>query len=123
MPSDWFFDPDLPWRKTATGLAVAVRLTPRGGRDGLDGIAVLSDGRTVVKARVRAAAEDGAANAALTAMLARATGLPASAARLAGGHKMRLKTVELSGEPTVIVAALGEALGLTAPLSPQGAAS
>jgi uncharacterized protein len=123
MPSDWSFDPDLPWRKTAAGLAVAVRLTPRGGRDGLDGVAVLSDGRTVVKARVRAAAEDGAANAALTAMLARATGLPASAARLASGHKMRLKTVELSGEPTVIAAALGEALGLAAPLSPQGAAS
>jgi uncharacterized protein YggU (UPF0235/DUF167 family) len=121
MPSDWPFDPDLPWRETAVGLAVAVRLTPRGGRDGLDGIAALSDGRAVVKARVRAAAEDGAANAALTAMLARAAGLSPSAVRLASGHRMRLKTVEFSGDPAVIAAALGEALGLAAPLSPQGA--
>jgi uncharacterized protein YggU (UPF0235/DUF167 family) len=123
MPSDWPFDPDLPWRETPGGLAVAVRLTPRGGRDGLDGIAHLSDGRAVVKARVRAAAQDGAANAALTAMLARAAGLPASAARLASGHRMRLKTVELSGNPAVIAAALGEALDLATPLSPQGAVS
>jgi uncharacterized protein YggU (UPF0235/DUF167 family) len=35
---------------------LAVRLTPRGGRDAIDGIEQLSDGRRVLKVRVRAAA-------------------------------------------------------------------
>ncbi len=35
----------LPWRAEAGALTVAVRLTPKGGRDGLDGIETLSDGR------------------------------------------------------------------------------
>lgn len=93
-------------------MLVTVRLTPRGGRDGLDGIAVLSDGRPVVKARVRVAAEDGAANAALTQLLARAAGLPPSAASLRSGHRMRLKTVALAGEASIIAARLAAALGV-----------
>ena len=35
----------LPWRAEAGGLVVAIRLTPKGGRDGLDGLETLSDGR------------------------------------------------------------------------------
>jgi len=115
MPIDWSSDPRLPWQKAAAGLRVTVRLTPRGGRDALEGTALLADGRPVVKARVRTAAEDGAANAALLALIARAAGLPPSAARLQSGHKMRLKTVELAGDATVIAATLAEALGLAAP--------
>jgi uncharacterized protein YggU (UPF0235/DUF167 family) len=42
-----------------------VRLTPRGGRDAIDGIEPLSAGRRVLKVRVRAAASEGEANAAL----------------------------------------------------------
>ncbi|MCA3601964.1 MAG: DUF167 domain-containing protein, partial [Methylobacterium sp.] len=42
-----------------------VRLTPRGGRDALDGRQALSDGRMVPAARVRAILQNGAANAAL----------------------------------------------------------
>ena len=37
------------------GIALAVRLTPKGGRDAIDGIETLADGRAVLKARVRAA--------------------------------------------------------------------
>mgnify|MGYP003704370377 CR=1 FL=1 len=39
------------WRYSATGVAVAVRVTPRGGRDDIDGLEILSDGRPVVKIR------------------------------------------------------------------------
>jgi uncharacterized protein YggU (UPF0235/DUF167 family) len=115
MPIDSSSDPQLPWQTAEAGLQVTVRLTPRGGRDALDGTAVLSDGRPVIKARVRTAAEDGAANAALLALIARAAGLPPSAARLKSGHKMRLKTVELAGDAAAIAATLAEALGRAAP--------
>ncbi|MBX3537061.1 MAG: DUF167 domain-containing protein [Chelatococcus sp.] len=118
-------DPSLetyPWRADGAGtLIVSVRLTPRGGRDALDGCAVLSDGRAVIKARVRVAAEDGAANAALMAMLAKAAGLPASAVSLKSGHRMRLKTVALVGNATDIAGRLATALGTVSQSSDRGA--
>ncbi|MGA7426797.1 MAG: DUF167 family protein, partial [Rhodoplanes sp.] len=55
-----------PWAIVDDGLIVTVRLTPRGGSDAIDGVETLADGRAVLKARVRAAPSDGAANAALS---------------------------------------------------------
>ena len=74
-----------PWRALAGGLEMRVRVTPRGGRDALDGIETRADGRPVLKLRVRAAPEGGAANAAAAALLARALGRPASSVTLAAG--------------------------------------
>ena len=56
------------WSVMPDGLAIAVRLTPRGGRDGLDNVEVMADGRQVLKARVLAAPSGGEANAALIAL-------------------------------------------------------
>ena len=53
-----------PWRATQDGVVVACRLTPKGGRDAIDGVARLSDGTAVLLARVRTAAEDGRAKGA-----------------------------------------------------------
>jgi uncharacterized protein len=61
---------DKPWAVSADGLVVTVRLTPKAGRDSIDGIVHLSDGRSVLKARVSAAPSDGEANGALTRLLA-----------------------------------------------------
>ena len=58
-----------PWTVAAGGLAVVVRLTPRGGRDAIDGIEQRADGQSVLKVRVRAAASEGGANRALTALI------------------------------------------------------
>ena len=52
-----------PWRYSSQGLRIALRVMPRGGRDGIDGIEMLADGRPVVKVRVRAVADGGEANA------------------------------------------------------------
>ena len=37
-----------PWTVAAGGLAVVVRLTPRGGRDAIDGIEQRADGQSVL---------------------------------------------------------------------------
>jgi uncharacterized protein len=40
-----------PWTASVDGVVVTVRLTPRGGRDAIEGIAQLADGRSAIKAR------------------------------------------------------------------------
>jgi uncharacterized protein len=45
---------DRPWRIEADGLMLAVRLTPKGGRDAVETVERLSDGRSMLKVRVRA---------------------------------------------------------------------
>ncbi len=46
------------------GVLVDVRLTPRGGRDAIEGIAHGADGRAVLKVRVGVPVHEGAANTA-----------------------------------------------------------
>ena len=65
-----------PWRYSTEGISVALRVTPRGGRDDIDGIETLANGRSVVKVRVRAIAEGGEANRAVTELLAKVLGVP-----------------------------------------------
>ena len=97
---------DRPWRGTKEGLALSVRLTPRGGRDALDGVETLADGRSVLKARVRAAPTEGEANAALIQLLAKELGLSRSQISIAAGATARLKTVVLEGDAGRLIAAL-----------------
>ncbi len=85
---------------------IAVRLTPRASRDAIEGLATLSDGRAVVLARVRAVPEKGAANRALTDLLARALAVPRSAAEVVGGAGARLKQVRITADPAAVIAAL-----------------
>src|SRR6201986_2781288 len=65
-----------PWRYSTNGVSIALRVTPRGGRDDIDGVETLANGRSVVKVRVRAIAEGGEANRAGTGLLADALGVP-----------------------------------------------
>ena len=76
---------DRRWAGCADGLIVTVRLTPRGGRDAIEGVESRADGRCVLKARVRAAATEGEANDALMRLLARAVGVAPRAVSLIGG--------------------------------------
>jgi uncharacterized protein YggU (UPF0235/DUF167 family) len=95
-----------PWRAEPGGLEVHVRVTPRGGRDAVEGIETLADGRPVLKVRVRAVPEEGAANEAVRRVLSRAIGCPASAVRLKAGATARVKTFRIDGDG----AALGRIL-------------
>jgi hypothetical protein len=87
----------LPWRETADGLDLAVRLTPRGGAARVEGIAV-RDGHPVLEVRVAAPPVEGAANDALVAFLAKTLGLPRSAVTLVAGDRARVKRLRLIGE-------------------------
>ena len=95
---------DLPWTIVADGILLSVRLTPKGGRDQIDGIEKLSDGRMVLKARVRAIPEDGEANAALQKLIAKNIGVPASRISLQSGHTSRLKVLKIEGDGAALAA-------------------
>ena len=76
---------------------LVVRLTPRGGRDAIDGWMRDSAGRAVLKARVAAPPADGAANAALIRLIAKALGTSAGKVRLVAGASARVKQIEVDG--------------------------
>jgi uncharacterized protein (TIGR00251 family) len=94
------------WQSRTDGTLFRVRLTPKGGRDAVEGWERAADGREHLKARVRAAPEDGKANAALLALLAETLGVPRSALSLAGGEKARLKTVRVAGDTALLTGRL-----------------
>jgi uncharacterized protein len=98
--------PDDPWRYSNQGISVALRVTPRGGRDGIYGVETLANGRVVLKVRVRAIAEGGEANRAVTELFAKALGVPKSRVRILSGTTSRLKQIAVDGDPSK----LGEAL-------------
>lgn len=83
-----------------------VRLTPKGGRDSVDGIERLADGRSVLKARVRAAASEGEANDALVRLLAKTLGVPPRDVTLRSGATSRIKRLAIAGDPAKLAAAL-----------------
>ena len=98
------------WTALPDGLLITVRLTPKGGRDALDGLERLADGRAVVKARVRAAPHEGAANAALIALLADVVDTARRNVSLAAGAPGRIKQVKIAGDTAALAARLDRLL-------------
>jgi uncharacterized protein (TIGR00251 family) len=104
-----------PWRYSPAGISVSLRVTPRGGRDDIDGIETLANGRSVVKVRVRALAESGEANRAVTELLAKSLGIAKSQVRLVSGATSRIKQVVVDGDPNQ----LGDRLRVLTSLPPK----
>ena len=96
----------LPWSAVAGGVALAVRLTPKGGRDAIDGVELLADGRSVLKVRVRVAPSEGEANDALCRLIAKAVGVPPRDVALVAGATARVKRLTISGYGPTLIAAL-----------------
>ncbi len=105
-------DTALPWTATPDGLLLTVRLTPKGGRDALEGIVQLSDGRSVLKARVRAAASDGAANTALVELIARTLAVPLTRVSLIAGATARVKRLKIAGPADALATTLERLAGV-----------
>ena len=102
----WLFLVDKPWSPMASGVAVSVRLTPKGGRDAIDGIETMSDNRAVLKIRVRAAPSEGEANAAADKTDRNGRGRPPRDVTLVTGATARIKRLNISGDGPTLVAAL-----------------
>ena len=96
----------LPWRIEADGLTLVVRLTPKAGRDALENIEPLADGTIALRARVRAAPREGAANVALRKLIAKELAVAAGRVHLAAGAGARIKRLKIDGDGAKLAAAL-----------------
>ena len=83
-----------------------MRLTPKGGRDEIAGVEEMSDGRAVLKVRVRAAPVEGEANAALVKVIAGALKVAPRAVTLLSGNTARVKRLQIDGDAASLSAAL-----------------
>jgi uncharacterized protein (TIGR00251 family) len=75
-----------------------VRLTPKGGRNAIEGWAEGPDGKRYLKARVAAPPEDGKANEALVRLIAEALAVAKTRVRIVSGATSRAKTVEAEAD-------------------------
>jgi len=87
-----------PFAAHPQGVTLAVRLTPKSSRDAIEGIEAGADGRSHVKARVRALPSEGAANEALTKLLAKWIGVPRRDVSILSGATSRGKIVLVCGD-------------------------
>ncbi|OHV73563.1 hypothetical protein LCM4576_16915 [Mesorhizobium sp. LCM 4576] len=100
-----------PFRQRDNGIDLFVRLTPKAALDRIDGIETAADGRSHRKARVRAVPENGAANAALERMMAKALGVPGSAVSVIAGGTARLKTLRVVGDAAELAKSVEAMIG------------
>lgn len=100
----------LPWRRAADGLRLAVRLTPKAGRDSIDGLKPTAEGGAELAVKVTAVPENGKANDALLRLLAKRLKLPVSALQLVAGATDRHKQILIEGDAAVLEVALASLL-------------
>jgi uncharacterized protein (TIGR00251 family) len=82
-----------------SGLRLFVRLTPKARAERIEGTILDGEGRTRLKVAVTAPPEDGKANAALIAFLAKRLKIAKSQFELDAGATSRQKTLLIAGEP------------------------
>ena len=92
--------------QTADGVTLHVRLTPRGGRDAIEGFEHRADGLIVLKARVRAAPFEGQANEALCRVVAHELGIAPRQVEITAGEGARIKRLRITADPQRLDAAL-----------------
>ena len=85
------------WTPRDDGIALAVRVTPRSSRE--DFAAGTPDHFV---ARLTAPPVEGAANAALVALVAKAFGVPRRHVTLVSGESARLKRLQITGDGTLL---------------------
>ena len=83
-----------------------MRLTPKAGRDGIEGLKPTADGGTELAVKVTAVPENGKANDALLRLLAKTLKLPVSSFSLVAGATDRHKQILIGGDAAVIATLL-----------------
>jgi uncharacterized protein (TIGR00251 family) len=92
------------WTATSDGLRLRLKVRPQARRVGIEGVVPDRDGEAL-SVSVSEAPEDGKANAAVIALLAKALGVARSSISVTQGAASRRKTVHVAGD--------GAALGAT----------
>jgi uncharacterized protein (TIGR00251 family) len=92
-----------PYATAGGGVRLALRLTPRAAKNGVDGIVADADGRPLLKLRLVAPPVDGAANEALIAYLAKTLSLRKADITIRSGETSRVKMLHLAGDPLVLL--------------------
>lgn len=99
-------DAGLPFVRTARGLRLRVRLTPKSAREEIAGVERDADDAAWLCVKVRALPEGGKANAALIRLLAKTWRLPPSSIAISAGATSRRKTLDLAGDGADLAAKL-----------------
>jgi hypothetical protein len=86
---------------------IAVKVTPRSAKPGIGGWRIGADGREQLEVRVAEAPADGAANAAVVALLAKALGLSRSEVSITAGQASRHKRLSVPLERGDVIERLG----------------
>ncbi|HKX65567.1 MAG TPA: DUF167 domain-containing protein [Rhizomicrobium sp.] len=92
-------------------MRLALRLTPRASRNGVDGVTADAEGRPLLKLRLVAPPVDGAANEALIAFLAKTLSLRKTDITIRSGETSRIKILHLAGDSVAILRKLDAWLG------------
>jgi len=101
---------DRPWTARNDHLRLSVRLTPNGGRDVLERLETSADDDVVLKARVSAVPENGKANKALIALLAKSLRIPKSTISFISGETARKKILRIDADPEDLIIKLEKLL-------------
>lgn len=91
-------------------MRVAVRLTPRGRGDRIEGIVRGAEATAALKVSVSAPPAEGRANDALLQLLAKEWGIARRDLAVVAGHKSRNKIVHVAGQPGALMKRLGATL-------------
>jgi uncharacterized protein YggU (UPF0235/DUF167 family) len=94
------------WRALPTGIALRVRATPRSSTNAVRGVVDLPGEGSAVSVATTAPPADGAANKAITAVIAKALGVSKGSVRVVAGATARLKRVEVDGDAAELAAKL-----------------
>jgi uncharacterized protein (TIGR00251 family) len=96
----------VPFRAIPAGVHVRLKVTPKAKRNQIGGLLDEPDGGKALKASVTTAPEDGKANDAVIALLAREWGVAKSAISVVSGATDRRKLMEIRGPSQILLAKL-----------------
>lgn len=91
---------------SADGLRLMVRVTPRSGRDAIEGMRLEADGRAYLAVKVSAMPSDGAANEAVTRTVARALDVAPRKVAIVSGDTSRVKQLRVEGDAAALATRL-----------------
>ncbi len=101
-----------PFRETAAGLEVFLRVTPKASANRLQGVVLDDAGTARLKILVTAVPEDGKANREVIKLLSKAWKIPKSDFTVISGQTARSKTLLIAGDAAALAASLGATSGI-----------